>query len=136
MNNQIETKETKNQLLEFNDDGFVKQLLITEKAKKSNLKPKINAEESGLNSSLIDNVRKFLEDAKRAEVDQKENLNNQSVLKNNFRMENDDLTDPNLEDNEEYSLENNFEINNQEEIGVEFDLLMYKDEDSDSEDED
>lgn len=123
--------QVKGQLLEFDDDrSFMRQLLITDKAKKSLIKPKIEANETGLNLSLIGNVKKFLEDAKREKSEQ-------PVGQSRFRPENDDedLTDPNLEENEEYSLANNFEIGSPDkEIGVEFDLLMYKDDsDSDSE---
>lgn len=110
--------EDKNQLLEFNDDkSFVKQLLITDQAKKSFTKPTITAEATGLHSSLINNVKKFLDDAKQ-----------QTESESTNPMETQDQA---VEFDEG-------EQDSKDEIGVEFDLLMYED-DSDStssEDED
>ena len=117
----------KNQLLEFDEDrGFMQQLLITEKARKSLIKPKIEANGTGLNSSLIDSVKNFLEDARRGEPG--------GSPKSRVRAENG-LIDPNPEQNEEHRVARNSDSLDKEELGVEFDLLMYE-ADSESEESD
>lgn len=113
MENQIKNgdKETKNKLLEFdNNRGFMRQLLITDQAKKSLIKPKIEANGTSLNLGLLNNVKKFLEDVKKGEQsDQPEHSADSSS----------NLADP---------------VINKQELGVEFNLLMYKD-DGNSEEE-
>ena len=98
------SKEDKNQLLEFDDKKkFMEQLLITEKAKKSIIKPKITAKDTGINLNLIDNIKSFLDETKNGE--------NQANIE---------------EDNLNASKESN------NEIGVEFNLLMYKEDSGES----
>lgn len=127
--------EVKSQRLEFDDEkSFMRQLLITDKAKKSLIKPKIEAGEAGLNLGLIGNVKKFLEDAKREKGESK---NGDQAMKSRFGLENDDLCGPSLPENEEYSLASSLEIGSldKQQLGVEFDLLMYE-EDSESDESD
>ena len=127
--------EVKSQRLEFdNKPSFMRQLLITDQAKKSLIKPKIESTETGLNLDLIDSVKKFLEDAKR---DKSESTNGDQLKS---RSENGDQLMENGDSNlsKEHSSSDSQEIGGQEiggsdkQIGVEFDLLMYR-EDSDSE---